>query len=470
MDRLTLCPFLNGFTFCPILIGSGYGSCPPYLPSQQYFISFRVRSPNRFAVSPDKTNRNCSSPEVKQRMNVQQAFLNSIRNDFNQNQSRCTVIGAFLNRYSFSGFALDGYCSGHLLFQQGEPPREVTFALIGKGLEVLIEISMKSKKSTIDEPTRILVMMKFIKVFHPTLGSPQERMVLQPQGPWNTKAAIASWKDYMKEIYRHVDSDYTSSLVVELLRFHRNLYQHYIHVKCRKCGGVRVIIEEVGADNLKFTAKVVCNTIAVTVATYYSTIHWRQHKMKQTGNLSEWIGLGSLASGDHPFDPHTELLKTGGVLVLVGFPSEVKISCQTQYLPVLLSLHLCSETLWLMQETMSTCSLSQGQTLLLVAFDFKPSGGHPTGRFTNGRTISDIVGFENANEPCCGGYFPPFICFKSSGTNRSSALCTDRLKYVFWFAYHPAEAANMIIAKGLLDGDGSVSYPINIRELYNYNS
>ncbi|KAL6280761.1 hypothetical protein ACE6H2_017642 [Prunus campanulata] len=64
--------------------------------------------------------------------------------------------------------------------------------------------------------------------------------------------------------------------------------------------------------------------------------------------------------------------------------------------------------------------------------DFKASGGHPTGRFTNGRTISDIVGFENANEPCCGGYFPPFICFKSSGTNRSSALCTDQSKYVFW--------------------------------------
>ncbi|CAL9030417.1 unnamed protein product [Prunus brigantina] len=75
------------------------------------------------------------------------------------------------------------------------------------------------------------------------------------------------------------------------------------------------------------------------------------------------------------------------------------------------------------------------------------------------------IGFENANEPCCGGYFPPFICFKSSGTNRSSALCTDRLKYVFWFAYHPTEAANMIIAKRLLDGDGSVSYPINIRKL-----
>ena len=30
------------------------------------------------------------------------------------------------------------------------------------------------------------------------------------------------------------------------------------------------------------------------------------------------------AAGDHPFDPYMSLLKTGGVLVLVGFPSEVK--------------------------------------------------------------------------------------------------------------------------------------------------
>lgn len=32
------------------------------------------------------------------------------------------------------------------------------------------------------------------------------------------------------------------------------------------------------------------------------------------------------ASGDHPFDPYMSTLKTRGVLVLVGFPSEVKFS------------------------------------------------------------------------------------------------------------------------------------------------
>lgn len=33
------------------------------------------------------------------------------------------------------------------------------------------------------------------------------------------------------------------------------------------------------------------------------------------------------ASGDHPFDPYMSLLKTAGILVLVGFPSpEIKLS------------------------------------------------------------------------------------------------------------------------------------------------
>ncbi|KAK9020739.1 hypothetical protein V6N11_010756 [Hibiscus sabdariffa] len=79
-------------------------------------------------------------------------------------------------------------------------------------------------------------------------------------------------------------------------------------------------------------------------------------------------------------------------------------------------------------------------------------------------------GFENADEPCCGGYFQPFVCFKSGNESTSaSALCDDRSKYVFWDAYHPTEAANVIIAKQLVDGDESVSFPINIRKLYNYN-
>ncbi|OMP02810.1 Lipase, GDSL [Corchorus olitorius] len=82
-------------------------------------------------------------------------------------------------------------------------------------------------------------------------------------------------------------------------------------------------------------------------------------------------------------------------------------------------------------------------------------------------------GFENADGPCCGGYFPPFICFKSGDSKNSSAasaLCSDRSKFVFWDAYHPTEAVNVIVANELLDGDESSTSPMNIRKLYNYNS
>lgn len=79
-----------------------------------------------------------------------------------------------------------------------------------------------------------------------------------------------------------------------------------------------------------------------------------------------------------------------------------------------------------------------------------------------------MSGFENAEDPCCGGYFPPFVCFKGSDANTSSFLCEDRSKYLFWDAYHPTEAANIIVAESLLNGGQSVSSPINIRELYRY--
>lgn len=79
-----------------------------------------------------------------------------------------------------------------------------------------------------------------------------------------------------------------------------------------------------------------------------------------------------------------------------------------------------------------------------------------------------MIGFVNANQPCCGGYFPPFICYKDQNQDKSSSLCDDRSKYVFWDAYHPTEAANIIIAQELLDGDETISSPINIRQLYAY--
>lgn len=81
------------------------------------------------------------------------------------------------------------------------------------------------------------------------------------------------------------------------------------------------------------------------------------------------------------------------------------------------------------------------------------------------------LGFDNANKPCCGGYLPPFVCFmRKNTTNLNSNLCQDRSKYVFWDAYHPTEAANIIISNKLLHGDTHVVSPINVRQLYELKS
>jgi len=46
-------------------------------------------------------------------------------------------------------------------------------------------------------------------------------------------------------------------------------------------------------------------------------------------------------------------------------------------------------------------------------------------------------------------------------------MCEDRDKHVFWDPYHPSEAANVLLAKQLLDGDTKYMYPVNLRQLRN---
>ncbi|XP_015574697.1 GDSL esterase/lipase At4g16230 isoform X2 [Ricinus communis] len=85
------------------------------------------------------------------------------------------------------------------------------------------------------------------------------------------------------------------------------------------------------------------------------------------------------------------------------------------------------------------------------------------------RIVDDILhnyssyGFENANASCChlagkyGGLVP---------CGPTSKICADRSKYVFWDPYHPSDAANVVIAKRLIDGDLNDISPMNIRELF----
>ncbi|KAL2921126.1 hypothetical protein RDABS01_012617 [Bienertia sinuspersici] len=86
------------------------------------------------------------------------------------------------------------------------------------------------------------------------------------------------------------------------------------------------------------------------------------------------------------------------------------------------------------------------------------------------RIVSDVLvnyqsyGFENANSACCyesgrfGGLIP---------CGPTSKFCSDRSKYVFWDPYHPTDAANLVIAKRLIDGDINDVSPINFRQLLN---
>ncbi|CAO2821832.1 unnamed protein product [Amaranthus hypochondriacus] len=73
-------------------------------------------------------------------------------------------------------------------------------------------------------------------------------------------------------------------------------------------------------------------------------------------------------------------------------------------------------------------------------------------------------GFENGDSACCygsgrfGGLIP---------CGPTSKLCYDRSKYVFWDPYHPSDAANLVIAKRLIDGDTNDISPINFRQLVN---
>ncbi|CAN6295331.1 unnamed protein product [Urochloa humidicola] len=84
------------------------------------------------------------------------------------------------------------------------------------------------------------------------------------------------------------------------------------------------------------------------------------------------------------------------------------------------------------------------------------------------RIVSDIIanyrshGFEVADSACCyaGGRFGGLV-----PCGPTSRYCDDRSKYVFWDAYHPSDAANVLIARRILDGGPADISPVNVRQL-----
>ena len=71
-----------------------------------------------------------------------------------------------------------------------------------------------------------------------------------------------------------------------------------------------------------------------------------------------------------------------------------------------------------------------------------------------------VAGFTTAHTSCCnvdtevGGLCLP-----------NTRPCSDRSAFVFWDAYHPTAAVNVIIAREAFHGGADVVAPINVGQL-----
>ncbi|KAM0962560.1 hypothetical protein ACFX13_022087 [Malus domestica] len=84
------------------------------------------------------------------------------------------------------------------------------------------------------------------------------------------------------------------------------------------------------------------------------------------------------------------------------------------------------------------------------------------------KTTEDIIqkfvsyGFVDATSACCsffgrhGGLF---------GCSPFSKVCPDRSKYVFWDSFHLTDAANLVTAKYMMEGNLTYMFPMNVRQL-----
>jgi len=72
-------------------------------------------------------------------------------------------------------------------------------------------------------------------------------------------------------------------------------------------------------------------------------------------------------------------------------------------------------------------------------------------------------GFETASVACCGngGSYDGLV-----PCGPTTSMCDARDKHVFWDPYHPCEAANVLLAKYIVDGDSKYISPMNLRKLF----
>ncbi|KAI5349207.1 hypothetical protein L3X38_002094 [Prunus dulcis] len=84
------------------------------------------------------------------------------------------------------------------------------------------------------------------------------------------------------------------------------------------------------------------------------------------------------------------------------------------------------------------------------------------------RILQDLIqnhasyGFEDATSACCafaGSRGGPVPC------NHLSKVCPNRSKYVFWDLFHLTDAAGVVAARHVMDGDLTYMSPMNLRKL-----
>ncbi|XP_042008455.1 GDSL esterase/lipase At1g71691-like [Salvia splendens] len=87
-----------------------------------------------------------------------------------------------------------------------------------------------------------------------------------------------------------------------------------------------------------------------------------------------------------------------------------------------------------------------------------------------GNMFQDLIsnagsyGFSVLNEGCCG-------IGKNSGQITCLPFqtpCPDRSKYIFWDAFHPTEAVNVLFGHKAFNGSSNFAYPFSIQQLANF--
>ncbi|KAA8550497.1 hypothetical protein F0562_002181 [Nyssa sinensis] len=153
-----------------------------------------------------------------------------------------------------------------------------------------------------------------------------------------TKGGYSSYVVVHQRYCFMIPKDYPSALAAPLLCAGITVYSPMIRRKMNQPGKSLGVIGLGGLGHLavKFGKAFGLNVIVFSTSTSKKeealtklgadkfVISSDQQQMMALANSLDFII--DTASGDHPFDPYMSLLKTSGTLVLVGAPSEIKLS------------------------------------------------------------------------------------------------------------------------------------------------